>query len=330
MREHSKKNLPLIFKCFPSEWRKLCFRLIDGKLFIKWNWPEMQKIKWVSSFDWVLQVFFPAMEVVGKTRTAFDQLKEMQDCPSDVRSADATAKQIIRNKVGQWRRMWCSGQNGCQWNTGRGRGSPCCSGPLLSWPLSKDHLMGAPAWEFTMHEAEEVMGARRRVTQRLCVVHLETASCVGCFVEFLNLEATLQCMWYCPHPHPREKSYLESWVTRAESRSFPPCGWARVFGQFQTLCAAILLFLSLSSLSPTLFLSFWLCFFPFSYIVNHFKLTKQQVYYRNFGGYSKYEDEITLPVDTLDHHMCESHFSSCFANIGYPCKKTVLPVGGGR
>lgn len=62
------------------------------------NWPEMKQIKWVSSFESVLQVIFQPQNW-GVNVHCFWSFKQIQDCPSDVRSADPTAKQIIRNKV---------------------------------------------------------------------------------------------------------------------------------------------------------------------------------------------------------------------------------------
>lgn len=82
------------------------FALLTACLSLNGNWPEIKTI------ELVLQVIFQPWHLWVKC-ALFLSFKQIQDCPSDVRSADPTAKQIIRNSLQT--EIWCSRQTGCQW-----------------------------------------------------------------------------------------------------------------------------------------------------------------------------------------------------------------------
>lgn len=91
-----------IFSCFwasQPNWVNFIFALLMVCSSLNANWPDVKKMKCV--FIWHCSTGnFPTVGFVGKINVhCFWSFKQIQDCPSDVRSADPTAKQIIRNKV---------------------------------------------------------------------------------------------------------------------------------------------------------------------------------------------------------------------------------------
>lgn len=108
----------------------------------------------MKTIELVLQVIFQPWHLWVK-RALFLSFKQIQDCPSDVRSADPTAKQIIRNSLQT--EIWCSRQTGCQWRPP----APGSVGPAR--PPSQDRPPGHHLpLSFLVKDPERVVAVRSK------------------------------------------------------------------------------------------------------------------------------------------------------------------------
>lgn len=205
------------------------------------NWPEMKQIKWVSSFESVLQVIFQPQNW-GVNVHCFWSFKQIQDCPSDVRSADPTAKQIIRNKVSlQTKDVVQQADRLPIEQSPRGEGgphrpprplspapprtdlgtSPSPSGVSRERPLKKWQL-----WEAGVIREEHLLCPCKR-----CISKRAAALTVHCCALLRRRRLS---PWWAPVPGPQ----LQPWSPDSgspSSLSFPPLGCPATLGPLSFL-----------------------------------------------------------------------------------------------